>query len=86
MSAFGNFIVKKNNNNYYLEIWGGSTKHPDLICSMENFEVAEWVDKSNEVQMKTQVFQWLLKCASELYSPFTAQNLVEYALENWKAY
>lgn len=79
----GTVVYKNDEGNYVLELWGGSTKHPDCVFHMEDFEVAPWVDKNDEEVMRGQVFQWLLECASKLMLPMSAQALAEYALKNW---
>lgn len=70
-------VFKNDEGNYVLELWGGSTKHPDSIFHFEDFQKSEFVDEEH------QVFQWLLECASKLTFPFHAKQLAEYALENW---
>lgn len=64
-------------DDYKLELWGGSTKHPDSVFWFSSFLKSEFIDS------KYQVFQWLLECASKLNFPFHAKKLAEYALENW---
>ena len=70
-------VFKNDEGNYVLELWGGSTKHPDSIFQFEDFQKSEFVDE------EYQVFQWLLECASKLTFPFHAKQLAEYALKNW---
>ena len=70
-------VYKNSEGNYVLELWGGSTKHPDSVFHFEDFKKSEFVDEEH------QVFQWLLECASKLTCPFHAKQLAEYALENW---
>ena len=70
-------VYKNSEGNYVLELWGGSTKHPDSVFHFEDFKKSEFVDEEH------QVFQWLLECASKLTFPFHAKQLAEYALENW---
>lgn len=62
---------------YILELWGGSTKHPDSTFYFSDFE------KNEHLCDEVQVFQWLLQCASELTFPFHAKQLAEYAIQNW---
>ena len=62
---------------YILELWGGSTKHPDIVFYFDNFK------KSKYMEDKNQVFQWILYCASELNFPNQAELLAQYALEKW---
>ena len=80
-------VVEKKENGYYrLELWGASTKHPDSVFNMEDFEMAFWVDKNDQEQIDGQVFQWLLECASKLTFPPHAEELAKYAIENWKVW
>lgn len=62
---------------YILELWGGSTKHPDSVFHYSDFKKNEFIED------KYQVYQWLLECASKLSWPFHAKQLVDYANENW---
>ena len=71
-------ILKKTDNDYVLELWGASTKHPDSV-----FRYSEWENKSEYFEDKYQIYQWLLNCASRLSFPFHAKNLVDYANEHW---
>ena len=61
-----------------LELWGGSTKHPDSVFYFSNFKKVEYFEPY------TQVFQWLLECASKLTFPFYAKDLTEFALKNYE--
>ena len=45
--------------------------------------MASWVDKNDPAQVKGQVFQWLLECASKLNYPPHAADLARYALKDW---
>ena len=56
-----------------LELWGGSTKHPDCRFFFSKFEKSLWADNHQ------QVFQWLLECASKLNFPFHAYQLMKFA-------
>lgn len=58
----------------YLELWGASTKHPDLIYRFSDFKLSEWVPSYR------QLFQWILECASKSNFPIHARWLVDYAL------
>lgn len=62
-----------------LELWGASTKHPDSIFYFSNFKKSEWVDE------KAQIFQWLLECASKLNFPFHTYELAEFAMDYIRA-
>lgn len=76
-------VFKNSEGNYVLELWAASTKHPDSVFHMEDFEMAFWVDKNDPQQVDGQVFQWLLECASKLTFPPHAEELAQYALKNW---
>lgn len=65
------------NKDLTLELWGSSTKHPDSKFYFSDFK------KSPYVKEEYQIFQWLLECASKLYFPFYAKELVEFALKNY---
>lgn len=73
-------VYKNEADDYVLELWEASTKHPDSIFHMKydgKFKLNEFMEE------KYQVYQWLLLCASELTFPFHAKQLVEYANKNW---
>ena len=70
-------LYENKNHIYVLELWGGSTKHPDSIFYYDEFRKNEFVED------KYQVYQWLLECASKLTWPFHAKQLVDYANKNW---
>ena len=62
-----------------LECWGGSTKHPDSVFHFSDFR------KSEGFENYTQIYQWLLECASKMTFPFHARDIVELAEDNYKA-
>jgi hypothetical protein len=64
---------------YILELWGASTKHPDVVFHMSNFQMAPWVDKEDEKDVESQVYQWLLECASKMLFPQQARQIVAFA-------
>lgn len=70
-------VFKTEEKGYILELWGGSTKHPDSVFYFNDFKKVDFIED------KYQIFQWLLECASKLTFPFHAKQLVEYALKNW---
>ena len=74
----GQVLYKNDNGDYVLELWGGSTKHPDSV-----FHYSDWGDKSPYFDDEVQIYQWLLYCASKLSFPFHAKKLVDFANENW---
>jgi hypothetical protein len=58
-----------------LEIWGGSTKHPDSVFYFSNFK------KVNFINPYFQIPQWIFECASKMTFPFHAKPLAEFGLE-----
>lgn len=66
-----------NDGHYRLELWEGSTKHPDSVFHMDDFKMADFISS------KYQVYQWILECASRLTFPFHAKELVDYANKHW---
>ena len=70
-------VFKTEEKGYVLELWGGSTKHPDSVFYFNDFKKVDFIED------KYQIFQWLLECASKLIFSFHAKQLVEYALKNW---
>lgn len=70
-------VFKTEEKGYVLELWGGSTKHPDSVFYFNDFKKVDFIED------ECQIFQWLLECASKLTFPFHAKQLVEYALKNW---
>lgn len=70
-------VYKNEDNDYVLELWRASTKHPDHRFHMKDFMVNPFI------QEKYQVFQWLFECANQLTFPPYTKKLVDYAIEHW---
>ncbi len=70
--------VWEENEDWICECWGASTKHPDT-----RDKYSEWNDKSDIIDDKDQIFQWLLYLASKKMFPFHAKQLAEIALKEW---
>lgn len=60
-----------------LEVWSSSTKYPDAKFYFKDFKKSNWVDE------KHQVFQWLLECASKMNFPPTAKQIADLAYEKY---
>lgn len=58
-----------------LEIWGGSTKHPDVIYHFSKFHLSEWYEPED------QIAPWLYECASRLNIPYHSYELALFASE-----
>ena len=59
-----------------LELWGGSTKHPDSKFFFSDYLKVEYINED------VQIFQWLLECASKMSFPFHAYKIMKFA-ENY---
>ena len=70
------FVLYSNINtkDTILECWGASTKHPDSSFRFSNFEKTPFFSE------QSQIFQWLLECASKFTWPIHARELVNFAL------
>ena len=77
-------VIYKKDVDVICELWGASTKHADVIYSMN------W-DIKNDLFRKCQfadnpdndIFQWLLYVASRQVWKTTAREIVEIALTEW---
>lgn len=66
-----------------LELWGGSTKHPDSIFYFSDFKLCDWFEP------QVQIVPWLFECASKMNFPFHAYQLARYACdmyETWRGW
>ena len=59
-----------------LELWGGSTKHPDCMFFFSDFKLSEWYEPED------QTIPWIFECASKMNIPFHAYDLAKWAC-NW---
>lgn len=55
-----------------LELWGGSTKHPDSVFHYSDFHRSPLCEENHPFQ----IYQWVLQCASQLSFPPHALKLV----------
>ena len=58
-----------------LEVWGASTKHPDCVYHFDDFLKTDFVDP------KMQIPQWIWECASRQLWPFHAEELAEFGFK-----
>lgn len=63
-----------------LEIWAGSTKHPDSVFRFSNFETCDWFDP------QAQIVPWLFECASKMEWPVHAYHLARWACDAYEMY
>lgn len=79
MSAFTQGIVLTSNiktHSTQLELWGGSTKHPDSV-----FYFDDWDNKCDWLNDQALIFQWLLWVSSRLSFPMHSEQLAKWAIE-----
>lgn len=63
MKIYSNIETK----NTYFEIWGGSTKHPDVRHVLQwDIELDRFIPSYLITSIEYQCFQWLVQCISEL--------------------
>lgn len=80
----GKVLYKDENGQYVLELWGGSTKHPDSIFFMKDFKFPIWANRENPEDVESQLFPWLLECASRLMWPMQSYSLAKWAISNFE--
>ena len=61
-----------------LEVWGGSTKHPDSTFYFSEFELCDWFDPQD------QIIPWIFECASLLNSPVHSYFLAKWACDRYE--
>ena len=77
-------VIYKTEDDVVCELWSASTKHPDLIYSMnqdiknDSFVRCQFADNPNY-----DIFQWLLYVASRQTWKTTARKIVKIALNEW---
>lgn len=57
------------------EIWGSSTKHPDVSFNFSNFNKSPFGDD------EFQIFAWLLECASKMVFASSCYRIADFAME-----
>lgn len=68
---------ENNEKTLTLEVWSSSTKYPTAKFYFKDFS------KSELVEEKHQIFQWLLECASKMCLPSTAKQIADLAYEKY---
>lgn len=59
------------------EIWNSSTKHPDVTFYFSKFEKSPFTDEPS------QIFPWLLECASKMFFLSSSWRIANFAMELW---
>ena len=77
-------VIYKTEDDVICELWGASTKHADVIYSMNrDIEKGLFVKCLLENSPDHDIFQWLLYVASIQTWKSTAREIVEIALNEW---
>lgn len=58
-----------------LELWGGSTKHPDVVYYFSNFKLSDWFEPVD------QTIPWIFECASKLNIPYHSYELAKFGVD-----
>ncbi len=61
-----------------IELWGGSTKHPDCIFRFSDFKPSDWFEPEDQIE------QWLFECASKLTIPYHSYSLAKWTCERYE--
>ena len=64
-----------------LEVWGGSTKHPDCVFKFSDFEIP-WFwrdDPQTDKSHPTFIYQWMIECASKMTWWWSTKKIVDFA-------
>jgi len=59
------------------EIWSSSTKHPDTTFYFSDFKKSPCADEPS------QIFPWLLECASKMIFLHSSWRIANFAMELW---
>lgn len=71
----------------YLELWGASTKHPDLrFCFSEYNDFIKNDEDFHQAILPGYIYQWTLWVASKLIFPQSSFYMVKYFSEIYEAY
>ena len=67
-----------NDRETILEVWGGSTKHPDCIYHFSDFQLSDWASP------QSQIVPWVLECASKMNLPYHSFSLARWACDAYE--
>ena len=78
-------VIYKTEDDVVCELWGASTKHADVIYSMNrDIENGLFARCHSADSIDHDIFQWLLYVASRQTWKQTASEIVEITLNEWK--
>lgn len=72
-------LYRRDDGEIVLELWAASTKHPDSTFRFSDFSTVKYLPKP------TQLYQWILECASKLTLPMHALDLANFASDVYDA-
>ena len=75
-------VIYETEDDVICELWGASTKHADVIYSM-NRDIENGLFTACAFYSDHDIFQWLLYVASRQTWENTAKKIVEIALKEW---
>ena len=80
---YGGLKLYDSDNDIYLECWGGSTKHPDIV-----FRYSTYQDPSRDtvITSKDRLFQFVMWCYSQLLIPTNPTVWVDFGVKAYKAF
>lgn len=68
----------------YIELWGASTKHPDVSYCFSKYQ--EKYNHCSWLENVSLIYQWILECASLLSIPYHSYELASLANEIYATY
>lgn len=78
-------VIYKTEDDVVCELWGASTKHADVIYSMNrDIEHGRFARNQFSDNVDEDIFQWLLLVASWQTWKRTAIQIVEIAMSEWR--
>ena len=73
----------------YIELWGGSTKHPDCVYKLSDYinnQIAETYRNAYETAEIGLILQWVLYVASTMLMPYSSYKIAKFAMDYWDKY
>lgn len=77
----GKVKLYKKNDDYILELWSSSTKHPDYVKSLSSYEKISKPLLKDYLTIEERLFYLLTYVASEMMWISTSKELLEIALQ-----
>ena len=77
----GRVKLYKNNDDYILELWSSSTKHPDYVKTLLSYEKISKPLLKDYLTIEERLFYLLTYVASEMMWITTSKELIEIALQ-----